>query len=405
MRELYKNYYDDMHTAIDEYERVYGKYKTKKVAFRIAVWNFLYILQKEGKQKHYVQQNNSSVPRIAFRIAGGYGDYLLFANWLFYFLEKLGSEKKQIHIFYHIGSARTIFNYEITDVEFHDMRETPLVEENYHLVIDFCKVPQISYKNADILSVEKYPMFWRFVDECEKYEQANYFILKNRPLLDGMGSMKSVLKGVKRIQEGNLNGFLQITEEYKYPIKLDMDEQAYLHRLGITGKYITIHRGWDATMKGEHVKAWSLESCGDLVKRIKMQFPKYQIVVVGASRKQAPDTTGADVDLVERTSLEEMKVLLKNSFLHIDNEGGMVHLRHALHGGPSIVLFGPTSVELFGYSENINIRSEECDGWCEWISSEWQKTCVRSGGVSLCMKGISTDMVLDEVERFLCGEK
>lgn len=385
MIELYKNYYEDMHTAVDEYKRVYGKGQTKKVAFRIAVWNFLYLFQNNGKKKLNRKKPMEDMLVMAFRVAGGYGDYLIFANWLFYFLEKLGAEKKQIHIFYHIASARTIFNYKMEDIEFYDVKKVSLVEEDYHLVIDFCKVPQISYKNTQMLCLKNYPVFRMFLDACEKYERVNSFILENRPLLDGMGSMKSVLKGIKRIQEGNLDGFLQITEEYKYPIKIDSDEQEYLNRLGLTEKFITIHRGWDATMEDEHVKAWSLESCGDLIEKIKLRFPKYPIVVVGSSKKQAPNTAKADIDLVEKTSLEEMKVLLKNSYLHIDNEGGMVHLRHALHGGVSIVLFGPTSVELFGYSENINIRSGACPGWCEWISPEWQKTCIRSGGVYHCV--------------------
>lgn len=40
---------------------------------------------------------------------------------------------------------------------------------------------------------------------------------------------------------------------------------------------------------------------------------------------------------------EKLKVILKHAKLHIDSEGGLVHLRHAIKGGPSVVLFGPTS--------------------------------------------------------------
>ena len=48
----------------------------------------------------------------------------------------------------------------------------------------------------------------------------------------------------------------------------------------------------------------------------------------------------------------DLKILLKNALYHIDGECGMVHLRKALKTGPSVVLFGPTPIKFFSYSNN-----------------------------------------------------
>ena len=77
---------DDYKEAISVYERVYGESNTRKVALRVAVWNFLYFL-KPVKGSKVIEQTkkNSEEIKIAFQLAGGYGDYLLFANWFWYF--------------------------------------------------------------------------------------------------------------------------------------------------------------------------------------------------------------------------------------------------------------------------------------------------------------------------------
>jgi ADP-heptose:LPS heptosyltransferase len=45
--------------------------------------------------------------------------------------------------------------------------------------------------------------------------------------------------------------------------------------------------------------------------------------------------------------------------MHIDDEGGLVHMATAL-GTKCAVLFGPTPVGIFGYEQNINICADTC---------------------------------------------
>lgn len=62
----------------------------------------------------------------------------------------------------------------------------------------------------------------------------------------------------------------------------------------------------------------------------KFRFTELKIVQCRIDPKQIPQMQNADVNLVGRTSMEELKSLLKNNLLYIDNEGELVHLRHAL---------------------------------------------------------------------------
>ena len=108
-----------------------------------------------------------------------------------------------------------------------------------------------------------------------------------------------------------------------------------------------------------------------------------------------------DINLIEKTSLPDLAGLLQNARLHIDCEGGLVHFRHALRGGKSIVIFGPTSPEFFGYSENINLRSSACPIPCEWLVKNWQDNCLRNSSKKSCMLNLHPEHVISELVKNL----
>ena len=111
------------------------------------------------------------------------------------------------------------------------------------------------------------------------------------------------------------------------------------------------------------------------------------------------------MDLVGKTNLEQIKPILQHALVHIDGEGGMVHLRHALGGGRSVVLFGPTSSEFFGYSENKNLVGGGCAVWCEWALNKWQEGCLRgSYETPPCMASITPEMVMEAADSIIREE-
>ena len=101
-----------------------------------------------------------------------------------------------------------------------------------------------------------------------------------------------------------------------------------------------------------------------------------------------------------RTSFNDLKILLKHSYLHIGPEGGMIHLRHALCKKRSCVLFGPTSQDFYGYPENINIEGPGCINHCEWLTDRWQEKCLNNSG-TCCEKLVrmTPDYVINEISK------
>ena len=97
-------------------------------------------------------------------------------------------------------------------------------------------------------------------------------------------------------------------------------------------------------------------------------------------------------------SLELMKYVFKNSLLHVDCEGGPVHLASQL-GTKCVVLFGVTDVNYFGYKQNINIVSEICSP-CYWVW-ESNKECLLKSKEPLCMLSITPQKVFDVSYRYL----
>lgn len=384
-----EQYYENIKRSLKEYEKCYPD-RTKQTALRLIFWNFLYLFQKTKQTKY---SRNDDYIRMAFLLGGGYGDYLIFANWLYYFYQRYADKRLKIVLFYHIKSATTIFNYPINNVEICDINDDNFRESDYDIVIQFSKFPKLVKVNKKEID-RKLPALEEYIDICERFYAENKVILDNMPRLDGYASWRSAVYGIKRIQEPDLFGSFHIEEQYRYPIKIQEDENAYLNQYGLNNGYITIHRGWDGTYAA-NVKAWSFKSCSDLIERIKSNFPQYKVVVIGSEHEQAPPgVESCDLNLIGRTNLEQVKVLLKHAVVHIDNEGGMVHLRHALSGGPSVVMFGPTSERVFGYSENENITSDICRLNCEWLTMDWPKICPRCPNATPCMDGITTQQVI-----------
>jgi len=401
----------DYHRGLDEYlvdcRRRNGD-EPRKIAIRLIWWNLKMLFKQHPTEKRRQKAGKanekrvSGSVRIAFVPEGAYGDHLIFANWLQHFMEQYQTSTVYIDVYCTLTSAKTIFNYSIPNMTVVFEKISPKTKD-YDAIFVFNRFPEVQhFKQRNVKQLA--PKLWEYISACESFKKENIHFFEQKPLHDGWSAAVGIAAGIKRIQQPDIYGLLGIEEEYKYQIKLQEDETSYLEKLNLkTGEYITIHRGWDGAYK-TNIKAWSLKSCGDLIGQLKAAFPEKKIVVFGSEQRQAPSTKDADLDLVGKTTLEQVKVLLKNAAVHIDNEGGMVHLRHALHGGPAIVMFGPTSPDFFGYSENKNIRSSVCKQWCEWLNEEWPAKCAMGGeveGAAPCMNGICSAEITTHTRELL----
>lgn len=182
-------------------------------------------------------------------------------------------------------------------------------------------------------------------------------------------------------------------------VKVDMDEKyASDYRDLHLSRYLTIHFGayWIEKYKKLQVKVWPRRYFEALVSRLQMRYPEYEIVQLGD--KNTEQVQGVS-RYIKDQNLELVKYILKNSLLHIDSEGGLVHLATAL-GTKCAVLFGPTPQEYYGYPQNINMNAEGCHN-CMGLQEDWYVQCLRDEQEPECMYGITPEMVYEKVSGYL----
>lgn len=339
---------------------------------------------------------------IGFLIGGGYGDFLFFANYLYYFRKKYPNPDIQIDVFFGngFGNAKAIFRD--NDICTHCYQH--IMDEDYYSLYDLffnlSRYPELRCCNCSrVLDYE--PDLMEYIRLCKKFKIENERYFHSGASCDGMSALFSEFHGQNRLQQPDIYGFLGITQDYDYPLFIAKDEKAALERLGLQDKpYITMHRGCD-TQYSTHVKMWPLEYYSELAALIKEKYPDITVVQYGVNHKRCPAMKNVDLDVVGKTDMEDVKVLLKNGLLHVDSDGGMIHLRHALHGGPSIALYGPNYANFFGYQENINLTGTGCSHFCDWLTDDWMIRCTRGYAVPPCMTSITPREVFDHVSRAL----
>jgi ADP-heptose:LPS heptosyltransferase len=203
--------------------------------------------------------------------------------------------------------------------------------------------------------------------------------LNNHPRLDNGLARKAVMAG--RTRSDFLHGMAGIVYG-GHIINIPADESA-LARLGLQGKaFITVHNGFDTNFIISGKRATKCYPYFDrVVTAIKAARPDVLIVQIGTTTSEAiPDV---DLNLIGQTSLQEVSGLLRATMLHLDNEGGLVHLA-ACYGRRSLVVFGPTPSDYFGYAGNININPLKC-GNCWWLDDLWMDRCPRGLDQPECM--------------------
>lgn len=164
---------------------------------------------------------------------------------------------------------------------------------------------------------------------------------------------------------------------------------------------ITFHDDFDTSRSYKFpssMKNWPLshwEALFDLIhNRYGTRFP---IVRLGSEPRRA--IRGIDENLCGKIPFLKSMEYLKTAVIHIDGDSGLVHAR-AILKKPSIVLFGPTNVKYFGYSQNINMAPRFC-GDCWWQKSTWMEKCVKEYSSARCMESITAEMVFQEVAKIL----
>lgn len=341
----------------------------------------------------------------AFRVSGGIGDYLIAARFIrdlmaaagdFYF-DLYGSHKPAISIAF----AEHPFLNRIYEEDTFVNEE---VWKSYPLTIRIFHFPVVYTDDMDREAVgQANPKLLRICADIETFIQDNDFavFVRDNSNLDGALGAKAYFKGFNR---SNLaHGVSNISyggDRFAVP-----RDAGALPKFLLTGrKYVTIHNGFDEYFSGASSARYVTKvypRFDEVVEALKKGLGDVLIVQIGG--KTSTPIAGVDVNLVNRTTLAEAAEILGNAALHIDNEGGLVHLASCL-GVFSCVIFGSTSVDYFAYPENINVRPHFCGG-CWWATRDWLFECPRGFGEARCLTETPPEEVADVISIFLNERK
>ncbi len=397
LKEL-ENQIDKLNTIeiINERMKLYAKRYSNSKQMLLHLLPFVMRLLTEKKKK-VVSSASPKRLKILIDFEEGLGGIIISLNWVCYFYNKF-CKGHNIDIDCSASFSKNVLEHFVPDFV-NKIFLADVEEEKYDLKIIIARCPQIAY--ADLDKIKKFSpalceTITRYIVVEKKYGMYFRISYKRDAITYNVPS-----SNIKRWHQPDILDLFNMTEEFILPIKMP-DEATTLKKFKLEKKkYITLNREVGAE-RNISPKLWPVKNYEKLIEKLKVSFPQYKIVEVGTG-KGAP-MKNVHLNLAGKTSLEEIKVILKNSLLHIDGEGGLVHLRHALKAGPSCVLFGPTSPKVFGYSENINLSSNACPICCELYDEEWAKECVR-GTDCICMKALTPDFVFSKVAEYLSSLK
>lgn len=163
-------------------------------------------------------------------------------------------------------------------------------------------------------------------------------------------------------------------------------------------RYITLNYGNGVANKSNEKsisKQWPKVYFEKFINLFKNDYSEIEVIQLGDKRTDR--LMGVDRAFLGE-NLELVKYILKNALFHLDIEGGLMHLATQL-GTKCVVIYGPTQLELFGYSQNINIVSTGCKG-CYPLYPEYYK-CAREYEKPECMWSIKPERVFKEVDDYL----
>jgi hypothetical protein len=241
----------------------------------------------------------------------------------------------------------------------------------------------------------------------EQYE--NFFENRHRNKGHGMFNQWSILNGITRLQQPDACRFIGI--DYATPTFLNITTSALgtFEKFGLRGiKYVTIQRGVGIAIERKDAfvstRLWPVRHFVKFAELFHARYPDVKIVQLGCAQPAGAFLRGVDIDLTGKTSMEEAAVILKHALFHLDGDCGMVHVKRWLNGR-SIVLLGTTPAKLLGYPENINLTGPDCSGWCEWISKDWYKKCMRGFKEAPCMVSITSERVMEAAGEIIDGRR
>lgn len=342
--------------------------------------------------------------RIMVKMHGDFSKILIGLNFMFCFHQYINDEKVKIYISGHrkksvndsIVKKQTFLAGYMTEKQWQTVEY-----KDYALVLDIDVYPEVLYCSEKVRENEK---LYELVKIWKKFQlhPDNKLYYTNRQSSLPYVYTRLIIEKKTLLNSADLRGKLKIGTSYRLPVHFGLEKDEVLSKFQLQNqKFITIHHEKNPIFEElDYPKMWTLVYYEEFIRLMKEKYPEYTIVQLGKKHTEGETIPGVDLDLSGKVNPEELKVVLSQACLHIDGDSYMVHLRAYLHGGKSIVFYGPTPVELFSYPENINLSSGACNHWCAYLREDWAYRCIKNDTVD-CMYGIQPERVMEAVEKCL----
>lgn len=337
---------------------------------------------------------------MAFLTSGGAGTLLIEANFIYCLHEYLKDEPVDFIVYGHKSMElnEAVFGRQVYVREYFPYKER-IFGYCYDVCVELIFYPNVLKRRSNMEAL--CPKLCTLLDKWQRFVREDLTRKKclAAPHKDYGVYASSIIKGKSCLDVYDVGDDLNIGRDFTMPIRCEKNEDSVLQRYGLERKnYITFQRGGTPGSRiKESPKNWPLRYYNELIRYLKLIFPKKKLVQLGESEAMCDRMAEIDVNLLGKTDWEDLKVLLKNAWLHVDGECGMVHLRRAMHGGSSVVLFGMTPMEFYGYEGNINIRSNACPHWCARTHDLWIQRCILGSQEPACMLGLYPYEVMDKI--------
>jgi ADP-heptose:LPS heptosyltransferase len=317
-------------------------------------------------------QFESGAPRAAIRVTGGIGDHIIAARFLRDLMKRVGPFEFDLYssrpetaawVFDPLEQCKEIYSeYFLWDASY----------KKYPIAMYVTQFACIMHESFARRTVSKWrPKLLSVAESLTRYSEQLRPHITHHPHLDGELGRFAHHHGYKR--NDFLNGMSAVPwggNVYPLPLKADALQSFSL----LPHTYVTLHNGYDAAFEGQRTPSTKIYPYFDaVVDLLKAEFPTIKIVQLGTTTSRP--IAGVDLNLIRKTTLPELATLLEGSLLHIDSESGLVHMASCV-GTKSVVVFGPTSLDYYGYDDNINIPPTTC-GNCWWSTTTWNSQCVR----------------------------
>ncbi|MBO5910702.1 MAG: hypothetical protein J6Q05_00685, partial [Elusimicrobiaceae bacterium] len=254
---------------------------------------------------------------ICFVENGGLGDCLI----LFPLLEQIKQQAPcplQIDFFSKFGNKFHAFPF--LRAIYPSPKDVTCLSNQYDVVF-------VQLRHAHVLSANEpkvqqlYPKLFEFIATDKK--------LKNNPSIYNnfrLFNEYALLLNCKRTDQRDIFHIFGKIPAWNWPIHTP--EKEVLKKFHLNSKqYITLSRGVDSVYNENHPKLWPLAYYNQLIELLKQKYPQLQLIQVESSTVYGT-MQNSTFNLTGKTNFDEIAIILKNALIHIDVEGGLVHLNH-----------------------------------------------------------------------------